>query len=405
MKIITPKYILLNDDIKENLSVMFDKEIHEIDTFENLTKKFPDAEIINCDENSLLMPGLVNSHVHLEFSANIATLEYGSFMPWLHSVIKYRDNLLEECNEECMKKAIDHMLNSGITAFGAVSSHGLDLNAASKAYQKVVFFNELIGSQAVMADALFGDFKARLEASKSIKRDGFQSAIAIHSPYSVHPILVKKALEIAKSEDLKVTAHFMESSAEREWLDHSTGEFQEFFETFLKQDSPVTTAHEFLELLKEREVLLTHVVEATESELDELAQSKHTVIHCPVSNRLLGGDTLNLDQLDDRGIRWIVGTDGLSSNYGLNLFEEMKMALFMHTHRDLLPFAKKLIKSTTKDAADALGLNCGEITKGKDADMLILELCCEIKKEQIPVHILMHNNPIKMIFIDGKRVK
>ena len=45
---------------------------------------------------------------------------------------------------------------------------------------------------------LFADFKARLEESKKHTSDTFIPAIAIHSPYSVHPILVKHVLDIAK---------------------------------------------------------------------------------------------------------------------------------------------------------------------------------------------------------------
>jgi RIO kinase 1 len=57
---------------------------------------------------------------------------------------------------------------------------------------------------------------------------------------------------------------------------------------------------------------------------DELKQIKNlngTIIHCPNSNRLLGNSSLNLEYLD--GINLAMGTDGLSSNYTLNLFDEI----------------------------------------------------------------------------------
>ena len=400
MQIITPNYILTPDTLLSNMSVAFDKTIKKIAPLEELKKEFPNAEITTLQKNSLLMPGLINAHVHVEFSANKTNLSYGDFISWLYSVIENREELIGGCQNECMSKAIDSMLESGITTFGAVSSHGMDLEACASAPQNVVFFNELIGSQATMADALFGDFLARLDASKSVKREGFYPAVAIHSPYSVHPILIKKALCKVKDENLKLTAHFMESSAEREWLDSSKGDFKDFFENLLKQNSAVSDSSEFLEHLNEHKTLLTHVVKANENELKTIASSQHTIIHCPISNRLLSNGVLDLTKLEKESIRWVLATDGLSSNYKLDLFEEMKCALFMHSNMPLLELAKKLIMSVTKNAADALGLNTGEITEGKNADMIVLDLDKE-PNDELAIHLILHRYNISKVYVNG----
>ena len=400
MQIITPNYILTPDTLLSNMSVAFDKTIKKIAPLEELKKEFPNAEITTLQKNSLLMPGLINAHVHVEFSANKTNLSYGDFISWLYSVIENREELIGGCQNECMSKAIDSMLESGITTFGAVSSHGMDLEACASAPQNVVFFNELIGSQATMADALFGDFLARLDASKSVKREGFYPAVAIHSPYSVHPILIKKALCKVKDENLKLTAHFMESSAEREWLDNSKGDFKDFFENLLKQNSAVSDSSEFLEHLNEHKTLLTHVVKANENELKTIASSQHTIIHCPISNRLLSNGVLDLTKLEKESIRWVLATDGLSSNYKLDLFEEMKCALFMHSNMPLLELAKKLIMSVTKNAADALGLNTGEITEGKNADMIVLDLDKE-PNDELAIHLILHRYNISKVYVNG----
>jgi len=404
MQIITPHYILMRDKVTTNMSVAFDKTIIKIAPFDTLIEEFPDAKVTTLRENSLLMPGLINAHVHIEFSGNKTELSYGDFMGWLYSVIENRENLINECGKECMKKAIDSMLDSGITTFGAVSSHGMDLEVCENAAQNVVFFNELIGSQATMADALFTDFISRLDASKAVKREGFYPAVAIHSPYSVHPVLIKKALQIVKNEKLQLTAHFMESEAERNWLDSSEGDFKEFFENLLKQKSNVSDAKEFLEHFDGHNALLTHAVNANEDELATISRNKHTIIHCPISNRLLGNKTLNIKNLNEKNIRWIVATDGLSSNYKLDLFEEMKMSLFMHSNAPLLDFANALIRGVTIDAAEALGLNTGEIAEGKNADMIILDLDKE-PNEELAIHLILHRYNISKVYINGELKK
>ena len=404
MQIITPHFILLRDKVSANLSIAFDDKIQKIAPLDELLDLYPNAKLTTLRENSLLMPGLINAHVHIEFSANKTELSYGDFMNWLYSVIENREELIGGCNQECMSKAINSMLDAGITTFGAISSHGLDLEACSNAKQNVIFFNELIGSQATMADTLYTDFLARLDASKSVKREGFRSGVAIHSPYSVHPILIKRALNVVKNEKLPLTAHFLESQAERNWLDDSSGDFKDFFETLLKQKQNISDAEEFLEHFNDVPTLMTHVTNADDSELDILSANKHTVIHCPISNRLLGNKTLNIKALNDKNIRWIVATDGLSSNYKLDLFEEMKISLFTHPSAPLLGFAQALLDGVTIHAAEALGINAGEIKEGKNADMIVLDLDKEPTKE-LAIHLILHRYNISKVYINGKLEK
>ena len=170
MKIINPNYIYTAEKLLENQAIAFDNKIEKIAPLKELQELYKDAQIIELGKNSLVMPGLINAHVHLEFSANKETLEYGDFLKWLYSVITNREELINSCDSTCMKKAVDMMLESGITTYGAISSHGMDLEVAASSPQNVVFFNELIGSQAGMADALFNDFLQRVDASKTVKR-------------------------------------------------------------------------------------------------------------------------------------------------------------------------------------------------------------------------------------------
>ena len=70
MQIISPNYILTPDKLLKKQSIAFDKEIKKIAPLDELKQKFPHAKVITLQKNSLLMPGLINAHVHIEFSAN-----------------------------------------------------------------------------------------------------------------------------------------------------------------------------------------------------------------------------------------------------------------------------------------------------------------------------------------------
>jgi len=383
--------------------IVFENKIIEIAPNVSLQERYGD-QCVDLGENKILFPGLINAHVHLEFSANRSTLQYGHFMPWLQSVIANRDDLINDCHDECIENAIQTMLANGITAFGAVSSYGFDLDAAAAAPQKVVFFNELIGSDPAMADALYANFEERLFASQAIEREGFYPAIAIHSPYSVHSVLIRKAIQYARNHSLRTTAHFMESPEEREWLDHDEGPFKPFFESFLKQTRAANRPNDFLKAFDGVPTLFTHAVMANPEELDVIASNNHTIIHCPISNRLLGNGAINLQALHERNLRWICGTDGLSSNYDLNLLEEMKMALFMHRDDDLQILAENLWQSSTSKAADALNLHCGSLKESYDADFVVASFNYPIN-EQLLLHMLLQPLSIDAVYINGKHVK
>jgi len=319
MTIINPTYLYLNNEYQENLAVAFDNTIQAIDTVENLQKLYPNAKVEEQKENSVLYPGFINSHVHLEFSANKTTLQYGEFMPWLHSVIENREELVGACDNEVMMNACREMMNSGVTTFGAISSFGTELEVCTKTPQKVIFFNELIGSNATTADMLYGDFLERLAESKNSVNDGIIPAIAIHSPYSVHPIVLQRAVTLAKKEGLSVSAHFLESQAERQWLENSKGDFLEFFQKFFSTSTPVTNIEEFMNAFNQVPTHFTHAVQATDEELKFLNAKGHSIAHCPRSNRLLGCGRLPLETLIENKIPFTTATDGLSSNNTLSI--------------------------------------------------------------------------------------
>lgn len=52
------------------------------------------------------MPGLINSHIHLEFSANKTSLKYANFYSWLNSVIKNREKLIENAKTSLIKQEL-----------------------------------------------------------------------------------------------------------------------------------------------------------------------------------------------------------------------------------------------------------------------------------------------------------
>ena len=402
MKIIIADYLYIDGRFIENLAIAFETHIQAIDLPERVLKQYPKAELIRAKPYTVLYPGFINTHVHLEFSANKTSLKYGSFMPWLDSVIEHRDDLMKDCNNETMQKECEQMLHSGITAFGAISSFGTELQVCKETPQRVVFFNELIGSNAQYADMLYSDFQERVKASQSCAaKSRITPAVAIHSPYSVHPVILQRAVALAKQNQMPLTAHFLESQAEREWLERGEGEFKAFFEKFFNTSTPVTTIEEFMHAFDTYPTHFAHCVQATEKELAYLAEKGHSIAHCPRSNRYLGCGRLAIEKLQ---LPFSLATDGLSSNDSLNIFDELRAALMLHHNIDIQTLALQLFQSITFDAAKALGLNCGSLHVGKDADFVLVTLP-EIPKrsEEIALWSILHTKEAESVYIEGEK--
>jgi cytosine/adenosine deaminase-related metal-dependent hydrolase len=281
-----------------------------------------------------------------------------------------------------------------------VSSFGLDLKPCLKTPLNVVYFVEAIGSNPAAIDALFEDFKSRFYEAMKAKNSSFIPAVSIHSPYSTHPILARHALKIAKNEGAVVSAHFMESLHERKWLDDANGAMGEFMKNFNPNAKPMTTAKEFLELFDGIKTLFAHAVHAKDDELEMISQQKNAIIHCPRSNALLGTGVLDIKNMN---APLTLGTDGLSSNISLNLWDEMRAALFTHQNHKLNSLAVLLLQAATEGRA--LNLNSGELRCGKDADIIVLTLR-ELPEDilQLPLQMILQTNEAKRVFIGGKKV-
>jgi aminodeoxyfutalosine deaminase len=407
MKIISANWVVTcdeNNSIIQNGAVVFDDKIQDIDTLCNIEKKYPNIEITKLDKNSVLMPGLINSHVHLEFSGNTTTLKYGNFYSWLNSVIKHREDLITKANKKFISTKLDRMKKTGTTTIGAISSYSYDLEPCVKSPINTVFFSEVIGSKGDMIDTLFADFKDRLNMAKKHKSSSFIPAIAIHSPYSVHPFLVRETLKLAREENLAVSSHFLESREEFDWLHRDEGLFVEFFKNFLGQTQAVSKPMEFLNLFSNvKNLSFTHCVEASDADLEKIKSLGASINHCVTSNRLLNNTKLDLSKLED--IPFTIGTDGLSSNNSLSMFDELRNALMAHFDKNVIDFSKQLLKAATINGSRALGLNKGAIIKDLDADMITFNLPDEIEdKEDLAMHIILHTKFVDNVIIGGKYV-
>jgi 5-methylthioadenosine/S-adenosylhomocysteine deaminase len=162
--------------------------------------------------------------------------------------------------------------------------------------------------------------------------------------------------------------------------------------------------------------LAAHCVWLTINEVRALAKAGVSAVHCPTSNmKLASGGVAPLPEMFKENVTVSLGTDGCSSNNGLDMFLEMKFAsLLQKSSRwdaSVLP-VQKCLDLATVDAAKALGAEkeLGSIEVGKKADFVILDC---MRPSMLPVSSenavanIVYASPshgVRDMIVDGKFV-
>ena len=121
-----------------------------------------------------------------------------------------------------------------------------------------------------------------------------------------------------------------------------------------------------------------HCVWLSEHDTDIFRKRGMTVVTCPASNAKLASGVAPLQKFLDLGLPLALGTDGPSSNNGLDMFREMYLACVLQKLRlgDAAACdALKILEAATAGGARAMGLtDCDCIAPGKQADLIVIDL-------------------------------
>jgi 5-methylthioadenosine/S-adenosylhomocysteine deaminase len=171
-----------------------------------------------------------------------------------------------------------------------------------------------------------------------------------------------------------VVTHLAESRHELDALIGGTGLLTRFVAPFGR--------HPILELaargLLGPETVVAHAVHVGGEEMAALSETGVAVAHCPRSNALLGCGVAPLAELRAAGVHVGLGTDSPSSALSLDMFDELRAALFLARASAGDPealSAAAALQLATLDGARALGLaDRGALEPGLLADLVAVRL-------------------------------
>jgi 5-methylthioadenosine/S-adenosylhomocysteine deaminase len=129
--------------------------------------------------------------------------------------------------------------------------------------------------------------------------------------------------------------------------------------------------------LATRHLCAAHCVWVSDVEQALLAERDVKVMHCPGSNLKLGSGIAPVVEMRKRGISVSLGADGAACNNHLDMFQEMRLAATLQAMRlapGALP-ARDVVWMATREGARALGLEAeiGSIEPGKRADLILVD--------------------------------
>lgn len=346
----------------------------------------------------VLMPGLVNTHTHLEFSQLQTPLgEPGMSLPaWIQLVIANRGQ--QSGSVAGFAVGLQESLQAGVTTIGeiATSPQPVDQEAT---VSELVAFQEVIGFSAGRIDSVFSDLQQRLQSSRTT-----HLGISPHAPYTVHPELLQKLVGLASEKQLPVAMHLAESPEELQLIRENIGPFRELLEARSMWDGSIFSAGlttlDYLKVLAQApRALVVHGNYLTAEEIDFIAEQRErmSIVYCPRTHAFFGHTEYPLAAMLKAGAHVAIGTDSRASNPDLSLLSELRF--IAKKVESISP--EEILRLGTLGGAEALGFGktVGSLVPGKFANLLAIK--CEVNAESSASDVLLGEATPQQVWVRG----
>lgn len=357
----------------ENQVIIVDENgmIRAIDDLSNHDKT--SVEILE----GILIPGLINCHCHLELSHMKAKVDTGTgLIDFIKGVVTKRNMPMEEI-WSAITLAEEEMIQNGIVAVGDISNVIDSFPQKSKGnlrYYTFVEFFDFLQNQNATAEfekyyAVYQNLICNSSSSKSC---------VPHAPYSVSPLLFKLINQANEAVKKTISIHNQETVPENELFLTGKGDFVDFYSQFgisLSdfKASGQTSIHYALEHLDPKHrTLFVHNTLSSQEDI-AFAQSKIQECFwatCPNANLYIENGLPNYKNFIQAKAKVCIGTDSLTSNWGLSVFSEMQTIKKYQSYVSDL----ELLQWGTINGAEALGFEkeLGGIQVGKSPGLNLI---------------------------------
>jgi 5-methylthioadenosine/S-adenosylhomocysteine deaminase len=326
-------------------------------------------------EDAVILPGLINTHTHLELTGFEDRVAERDFPAWIRRLRELKTTRTPAEYIEAARRGLAVCHAAGITTVADTGDSGAVVRILAEAGGSGVAYQEVFGPHPEQADESLADLQARVRDARGLASGRVRVGVSPHAPYTVSGRLLSAVAAWAQSERLPLAVHVAESPAETQFVLAGSGPFAE---AWLARGIPLPASggRTPVEWLAEHGVLTEqslciHVVQVGPSDIRRLADSGAAVAHCPLSNRAHRHGAAPLSALRTAGVRVGLGTDSVVSVGELDLLAEARAARALGSLG-----AEETIELCTLDGARALGIDSetGSLRTGKWADFTVIRL-------------------------------
>jgi cytosine/adenosine deaminase-related metal-dependent hydrolase len=375
MKYFSADYILpiSSGPIKDGVVVLDDQGC--IDAI-GLRSDYKSADIDHYE--GILMPGMINTHCHLELSHMKGKCPTGTtLIPFITNVVKMRDFDQDVIQEKIIEED-KNMWDAGIQAVGDISNK---LDTAEQKKRSPISYYTFVEMFDFMQSAAT---EATIEQYRNVYKDqahesGNKRSFVPHAPYSVSEGLFD-FINRANPDNATISIHNQETLDEELLFSDGSGRFPDFFKGFnvsLDGFTPLekTSIHYALQHMtpKKKNIFVHNTLTNTED--IEAAHNWSSDVYwatCPNANLYIENRLPHYQNFLDSNAKMTIGTDSIMSNWQLSIWEEIKTIKKMQSYvplTDLLTWA-------TINGAEALGYqkSMGTIEVGKKAGLVHVDI-------------------------------
>lgn len=334
-------------------------------------------------DDTVLLPGLVNAHTHLELTVMRGFLEGLSFFDWVRTLTRARRAVLDQAALlDSARLGVVEGLRAGITTFADTGDSSAPFDALRELGARGIAYREVFGPAPADVDSALAGLRAKVDAMRNCETPLVRVGVSPHAPYSVSDALFVAVARYAAAEGLPMAVHIAEGEDESLLVEHGAGRFAEFLRS--RGISVAPRARSPIALLERCGVLavrplLIHAVRADATDVSAMVRHRCGVAHCPASNRQLSHGVAPLAELLEAGVDVGLGSDSMASNDRMDILAEGRLAAQQQRARpgrDAAVPASQVLALATHGGACAIGLGhvVGLLAPGFQADLAAFAL-------------------------------